>query len=34
VMGDALADFIADPGSIDSILSDVEERKAVIFADG
>lgn len=34
VMGDALADFIADPGSIDSILSDVEERKGVIFADG
>lgn len=31
VMGDALADFIADPGSIDSILSDVEDRKKVIF---
>ena len=31
VMGDALADFLADPGSIDSILSDVEERKQVIF---
>lgn len=34
VMGDALADFLADPGSIDSILSDVEERKGVIFTDG
>jgi multiple sugar transport system substrate-binding protein len=33
VMGDALADFVADPGSIDSILSDVEERKSAIFAD-
>ena len=31
VMGDALADFIADPGSIDSILSDVEDRKKAIF---
>ena len=31
VMGDALADFLADPGSIDSILQDVEDRKAVIF---
>ena len=31
VMGDALADFISDPGSIDSILSDVEDRKKVIF---
>ena len=26
-IGDALADFIADPSSIDSILSDVEEQK-------
>ena len=31
VMGDALADFISDPGSIDSILGDVEDRKKVIF---
>ena len=32
VMGDALADFIDDPSSIDSILSDVEDQKKVIFA--
>ena len=31
VMVDALADFLADPGSIDSILDDVEDRKQVIF---
>jgi multiple sugar transport system substrate-binding protein len=31
VMGDALADFIADPGSIDSILSDVQDQAQVIF---
>jgi len=31
VMGDALADFINDPSSIDSILSDVEDQKKVIF---
>ena len=31
-MGDALADFISDPSSIDSILSDVEDQKKVIFA--
>lgn len=32
VMGDALADFVSDPGSIDGILSDVEEQKGVIFS--
>ena len=32
VMGTALADFISDPSSIDSILSDVEDQKKVIFA--
>jgi multiple sugar transport system substrate-binding protein len=31
VMVDALSDFLADPGSIDDILTDVEDRKQVIF---
>ena len=32
VMGDALAQFIENPGDIDKILANVEEQKKVIFA--